>query len=66
MLQEMIHRLLTLDVMSCNAAISACEKGEQWEAALHSLQEMVQQLVTPDVVTYSATITACEKGNQWE
>ena len=40
--------------MSYNAAISACEKGKQWEGALQLLQEMVCQALTPNVVSYSA------------
>ena len=31
LLQEMVHQLLTPDVVSLNAAISACEKGKQSE-----------------------------------
>ena len=38
-LQEMVHQLLTPDVVSSNAANSACEKGKQWEGALRLLQE---------------------------
>ena len=52
--------------MSFSAAISACEKGKQWEGALGLLQEMVHQLLTPDVVSFNASISACEKGKQWE
>ena len=51
MLQEMVHQLLTPNVVSWNAAISACEKGKQWEGALGLLQEMVHQLLTPNVVS---------------
>ena len=31
LLQEMVHQLLTPDAVSFNAAISACEKGKEWE-----------------------------------
>ncbi len=51
MLQEMVHQLLTPNLVSCNAAISACEKGNQWEGALGLLQQMVYQLLTLDVVS---------------
>jgi pentatricopeptide repeat protein len=56
--------LLPPSVVSCNATISACEKGKHWEGALRLLQEMLHQLLTPDVVCYSAAISACEKGQQ--
>ena len=58
----MIHRLLTPIVVSYSAAMSACEKGMQWEEALGLLQEMVHQFLMPDVVSFSATISACAKG----
>ncbi len=51
MLQEMRYQLLTPNVVSLSAAISACEKGQHWEEALGLLQEMVHQLLTPDVVS---------------
>ena len=54
------------DVVSCNATISAFEKGKQWEGALYLLQGMVQQLLTPDVVSFHAAISECEKGKQWK
>ena len=64
MLQEMVHQLLTPDVVSFPASISAFEKGKQWEEALGLLQEMVHQLLTTDVVSFNAGISACEKGKQ--
>ena len=39
LLQEMVHQLLTPDVVSFNAAISAFEKGKQCKEALRLLQE---------------------------
>ena len=65
-MQEMIHRLLMPNVVSHNAAISACEKGKHWEGALRLLQEMLHRSLTPNVVSHSAAISACEKGKHWE
>ena len=62
MLQEMLHRSLTPDVVSYSAAISPCEKGKHWEEALRLLQEITHRSLTPTVVSYSAAISACEKG----
>ena len=53
-------------MVSQSASISACEKGEQWEAALGLLQEMVRRSLTPNVVSCSAAISACEKDEHWE
>ena len=61
-----MHQLLTPNVMSWNAAISACGKGKQWVGTLGLLHEMVHQLLTPNVVSWNAAISACEKGKQWE
>ena len=40
-------------------AISACEKGGQWEKALDLFKDMRSQGIKPNVITYSATISAC-------
>ena len=61
LLHEMVHQL-TPNVVSYNAAITACEIGELWEGALVLLQEMGHQLLTPDVLGWNSAISACEKG----
>jgi len=47
------------DVTTYNAAISACEKGLQWQKALELLEQMETQVYQPNVITYSAAINAC-------
>jgi pentatricopeptide repeat protein len=54
------------NVISFSAAISACEKGGQWQRALALLDEMRAKGVAPDVISFSAAISACEKGGQWQ
>ena len=54
-----MQQLLTPNVVSWNAAMSACEKGKQWGGALGLLQDMVHQLLAPDVVSLNAAISAC-------
>ena len=54
------------DVISYNAAISAYEKGGQWQQALKLFEAMPKAKVDPNVISYSATISACEKGGQWQ
>jgi pentatricopeptide repeat protein len=49
-----------------SAAISACEKGSQWQRALDLLQEMKDCDIRPVVIIYSAAMSACEKGGQWQ
>ena len=53
-------------MITYNAAISACEKGQQWQLALGLLAEMALLKVDKDVITYNAAISACEKGHQWQ
>jgi pentatricopeptide repeat domain-containing protein 1 len=52
-------------VITYNASISACEKGEQWAAALGLLRQVHQQRIEPDVVTYNASILASCKSYEW-
>ena len=62
LLPETRSSQLEPDVISYNSAISACEKGQQWQQALMLFSEMGQQHVVPNVVTHNAAISACEKG----
>ena len=49
------------NVISYNAAISACRRCINLEKALELLQEMKDSGICPNVITYSAVISACEK-----
>ena len=51
-------------MITYSAAISACEKGQKPQQALHLLQELQFRGLLPDVITYSAAISACEWGQQ--
>ena len=53
---------LTSNEISCSAAISACEKGKQWEEALRLLQQLICSARIPNEIRYSAAISACENG----
>ena len=62
----MVLWALTPNVVSYSAAMSACEKGKQWEEAFALLQEIVRRVLTPNVVSYSAAMSAFETGGQWQ
>ena len=64
--EEMQRRGSQPNVITWNAAISACGKGAQWERALEMLEEMQRRGLQPNVITWSAAISACAKGAQWE
>ena len=51
---------VTGNVISFNAAISACEKGGQWQRALLLLDDMCMAGVTMDVISFSASESAKE------
>ena len=59
---EMRKQALQPNVITCNALISACEKGWMTERALQLFDAMQQQGLQPDVITYSALVSACKKG----
>jgi pentatricopeptide repeat protein len=52
------------DVITCNALISAMEKGWQWEKAVHTFTAILKHGVEPDAVTYSAIFEALEGNNR--
>ncbi|CAE8642006.1 unnamed protein product [Polarella glacialis] len=52
-----------LDLHGLNSAISACEKGLQWQRALFLLlEDCAGRRLHADAITYSAAITACGHG----
>ena len=55
-----------LDVTTHNAAISACEEGEQWQQALVLLATARRFDVLLKVITYNTAICVGEKGKQWQ
>ena len=48
------------NVITYSAAVSACEKGQTPQQALHLLQELQLRGLLANVITYSAAISACE------
>ena len=53
------------EVIVYNAAISACEKGQQQlrAMALVLLEALRYQCLLPEAIIYNALISACEKGD---
>ncbi|CAE8627485.1 unnamed protein product [Polarella glacialis] len=53
------------DVVSFNAAISACDRGRQWPSALGLFGELFDAGLQPDVITCNSLISACAAGLAW-
>ena len=53
-------------MISFSAAISACEKGGQWQRVLSLLEDICRAGKALDVISFSTAISACEKGGQWQ
>lgn len=63
MLNVMHSQEFVPNEMSFGAALSACEKGSQWEAGLELLQRMfLEEVLTPDAISVNAAMGACDKG----
>ena len=59
LVQRLQLRGLMPNVVTYNAAISACEKGQPPHQARHLLQDIYPQGLLPNVITYNAAILAC-------
>ena len=57
--------LLSPKVILYNAALSACEKALQWQAAVVVLQNL-RELGQPSVVSFNTALSACGKAKRWQ
>ena len=53
---------VVLDVINYNAAISVCEKGEQWQQAQGLLATTQNLMSSLNVITYNSAIVPVRKG----
>ena len=65
LLTSMEGRGLGPDVVSYGSAISACEKGARWAAALELLGVMERRGVAPNEICFNAALSALAVGTQW-
>ena len=61
-MQTLQARGLMPNVITYNAAISACEKGQTPQQSLHMLPKLPFRGLLRTVLTYNAAISASEKG----
>ena len=57
---------MAFDVISISAAISACEKGGEWQQGLSLFNQPCKDGLSFDMISSTAAISACEKGAQWQ
>ena len=60
----MTHEGIGKDTITYTAAISACEKGQQWTLALDLLRQMTHEGIGKNTITCSAAVSACDEGQQ--
>jgi len=53
------------NVVACSAAVSACERGLQWQRALQVLASLPDAGISPNTITMNAAVSACERVSQW-
>eukprot|EP00929_Paragymnodinium_shiwhaense_P108751 TRINITY_DN75085_c0_g1_i1.p1 TRINITY_DN75085_c0_g1~~TRINITY_DN75085_c0_g1_i1.p1 ORF type:complete len:322 (-),score=78.82 TRINITY_DN75085_c0_g1_i1:854-1819(-) len=56
---------VAVEIMTCNAAITSCERSGQWRMAAVHLEAAKLARKASDEVTYNAAISACEKASRW-
>ena len=60
----MLRYALEPNMVTYNALISACGKGQELRRAVDVCAEMRRQALEPNMVTYSGLISACGKGQE--
>lgn len=59
LLAAMPSAAVQADIVSHNAATSACDKAGEWNRALNALNAMTAVRTTPDVISCNAAMSAC-------
>ena len=57
----MREALVAMSVITYSAAMSACEKGAWWQAALGLFWAVLERRMERDVISHNAVISVCEK-----
>ena len=52
-------------VVSCSAAVNACELGHRWQPVLQPLAAVRPPSVAVATLSYNAAVSACELGQRW-
>ena len=66
LLWDMPGARLHANVISFNAALSACEKSSFWAKALQLFATMPAGAVEPDLISFNSCISACGSSSEWQ
>ena len=66
LLESSRHMRFLPTVVTYGAAISACEKGGEWELACSIFHSSLSDACTPNTITMDSCISAGEKAGQWQ
>ena len=64
--EKMAYTGVSRDLISFNAVISACAKGQYFDKAMEFHAEMKAINIKSDEITYNSLISACERNGKWE
>eukprot|EP00435_Cladocopium_sp_Y103_P060168 s285_g21.t4 len=64
--ESLAKQRLERNIISYGAAMTACERAEEWQLALSLLDELHSAKLQGNLVTYNTCISACEKAGEWE
>lgn len=53
------------NLISYNAALSTCSKGEQWQMALSLLSKMARETIEADTISFNSALSSCCEALQW-
>lgn len=62
LLGELRQEGIEINVIACNAVVSACGERHCWEEALCLLDGTKRHRLSPNLVTYNAALSACGRG----
>ena len=65
LLEEMRHRKVASNTISCTAAVAACANSSEWARALMLMEEMSDGNAYPDQSTYTCALVGCELSGHW-
>lgn len=58
MMQRMAELSVDLDVVVCNAALSACGRGQAWTRAMNLLR-LARASLRPDAISFNTAMVSC-------